>query len=83
MGFGGMLGLLRVNSLPQQTSAEDRHAIIDDRRRLVGVVTLGVSATVLDEGCGLGDSGRILCGGKSAGAVGAHWPNSHAFRYPG
>jgi hypothetical protein len=47
MGVGGMLELLRVNSLPQQTSAQDGNAIIDDRRSLRGIVTLEVTATVL------------------------------------
>jgi hypothetical protein len=47
MGVGGMLGLLRVNSLPQQTSAQDGYAISDDRRSLRGIVTLEVTATVL------------------------------------
>jgi len=32
--FGACLGLLRINSLPQQISAQDGTAIIDDRRSL-------------------------------------------------
>ena len=55
IGFWGMLGLLRMNNLPQQTSAQGGTAIIDDRRTLGGIVTLEVAGAVLAQGCGVGE----------------------------
>ena len=51
-----MLGLLRINNLPQQTSAQGGTAIIDDRRSLGGIVTLEVAGAVLAQGCGFGEA---------------------------
>ena len=56
-----MLGLLRVNNLPQQTSVQDGTAIIDDRRSLGGIVTPEVAGAVLGQGCGVGEERGAGC----------------------
>jgi hypothetical protein len=50
-----MVGLLRISNLSQQTSEQDRTAIIDDRCGIGGIITLEVAGVVLAQGCGHGE----------------------------